>query len=338
MSPRLVSDPGDWAALLPAEALQPAFADGPQTFEVRATDPRREHRRQPRPRPALVDRTQAPPAPRSPAPTPRLTGEQRPRRRSRAPPRPSSTVKLYKAAGCTGRAGLAGAAASSPRPGLAASVPTIPTTSVRATATDAAGNASPCSPPTSTTSRTRRPPAEPLRSPPPIPPSPANVNAPADQGDRRGRLDRTALHDGRLHRLARRVEPRASSPPPASPSCRGQPTSTSPRYGADAVGNASTCSAERTYIEDSIRPQTTITSGPSGKTTNTPTFAFQSSESGSTFVCRFDSQPLDSCSGPGASHTPSGPPLGAHTFEVQATDQAGNTDPTPAKRKFTVTQ
>jgi putative glycosyl hydrolase/Big-like domain-containing protein len=107
---------------------------------------------------------------------------------------------------------------------------------------------------------------------------------------------------------------------------------------ADAVGNLSACSSARTYVEDSTAPETTITAGPSGTTTdNTPTFSFTSSQSGSTFQCRFDSQPFAACSGPGASHTPSTPlSAGSHTFAVRATDQAKNTDPTPATRTFTV--
>ena len=104
----------------------------------------------------------------------------------------------------------------------------------------------------------------------------------------------------------------------------------------DAAGNVSPCSAARAYVEDSVAPQTTITAGPGASTAdNTPTFTFSSSESGSTFQCRFDSDPFVPCSGPGASHTPSSPlALGSHTFEVQATDRAQNTDPTPAIRTF----
>ena len=106
----------------------------------------------------------------------------------------------------------------------------------------------------------------------------------------------------------------------------------------DAAGNISPCSAARAYVEDSVAPQTTITGGPGSSTTdNTPTFTFSSSEAGSTFQCRFDSDPFAPCSGPGASHTPSSPlALGAHTFEVQATDRAQNTDLTPAIRPFDV--
>jgi hypothetical protein len=106
----------------------------------------------------------------------------------------------------------------------------------------------------------------------------------------------------------------------------------------DAAGNRSSCSTARKYVEDSAPPQTTITSGPSGSTGELlPTFTFTSSQPGSSFECRFDSDPFAPCSGPGASHSPSTPlSYGPHTFGVRATDPAKNLDPTPAARGFTV--
>jgi hypothetical protein len=105
----------------------------------------------------------------------------------------------------------------------------------------------------------------------------------------------------------------------------------------DAAGNVGPI-VYRYFTVDTVAPQTTITGGPSGSTTDpTPTFSFTSSESGSTFRCRFDSQPFAVCSGPGANHTPSTSlAVGTHSFEVRATDKASNVDATPAKRTFTV--
>ena len=55
-------------------------------------------------------------------------------------------------------------------------------------------------------------------------------------------------------------------------------------------GDTSNCSNAVSYTEDSTPPDTTIDSGPSGPTNNpTPSFAFHSSEAGSSFACRFDS-------------------------------------------------
>ena len=106
----------------------------------------------------------------------------------------------------------------------------------------------------------------------------------------------------------------------------------------DQAGNTSPCSAPRSYVEDSIAPQTSIVAGPGAQTTNhRPTFRFASSEMGSTFRCGFDSQPFGRCSGPGTSHTPYVPlSFGSHVFRVRAVDPAGNIDTTPAKRTFSV--
>jgi virginiamycin B lyase len=91
-------------------------------------------------------------------------------------------------------------------------------------------------------------------------------------------------------------------------------------------------------VVDTTPPETTIASGPSSTTSDsTPTFGFSSSEEGSSFECRFDSDQFASCSGPGDNHTPAAALAdGSHTFEVRATDPGGNTDPTPASRTFTV--
>ena len=107
----------------------------------------------------------------------------------------------------------------------------------------------------------------------------------------------------------------------------------------DAPGNVSAV-VSRSFTVDTVPPQTTITGGPSDTTTDdTPTFTFSSSESGSAFQCRFDSEAFAPCSGPGASHTPATPlSAGGHNFEVQALDSAKNTDPTPAKRTFRVSR
>jgi|GEM_PF-2210599 len=81
-------------------------------------------------------------------------------------------------------------------------------------------------------------------------------------------------------------------------------------------------------------PQTTITKKPGKKVrTRKATYRFTSSESGSTFACKVDRKKYRNCK----------PPLqlkqlksGKHTFRVRATDDASNTDPTPAKHSFKV--
>jgi hypothetical protein len=92
------------------------------------------------------------------------------------------------------------------------------------------------------------------------------------------------------------------------------------------------------FSSDTTPPETTVDSGPSGLTNDpTPTFTFSSSEAGSSFECRFDSDPFGACSGPGHTHTPASALAdGFHTFEVRATDPATNTDQTAASQSFTV--
>jgi CSLREA domain-containing protein len=92
-------------------------------------------------------------------------------------------------------------------------------------------------------------------------------------------------------------------------------------------------------VADTTPPDTTIVSGPPGAiASGDVSFAFVADEPGSTFVCELD--------GPGAAV---GAPIacdsaqaytgladGEYTFSVYAIDGAGNADPVPASRTFTV--
>ena len=91
-------------------------------------------------------------------------------------------------------------------------------------------------------------------------------------------------------------------------------------------------------ITDTLPPDSTIDSGPdTGSATkdDTPELVFSSSEPGSTFECQVDAGGFSDCTSP---HEIGPLSLGEHTFEVRATDGAGNTDPTPASRTFTVVE
>jgi Ca2+-binding RTX toxin-like protein len=94
----------------------------------------------------------------------------------------------------------------------------------------------------------------------------------------------------------------------------------------------------RAFSVDTTAPETTITSAPPTITDDaTPTIEFSSSEAESTFQCRYDVEAFRACSGPGATDTPvTALPDGAHTFQVRAIDAAGNADATPATATFTV--
>ena len=89
-------------------------------------------------------------------------------------------------------------------------------------------------------------------------------------------------------------------------------------------------------VLDKTPPQTTIDSGPSGLTTATSAslhFSTTEPDVGSSFECRLDAGAWTTCTTP---QTPSALPDGDHTYEVRATDVAGNVDPTPASRTWTV--
>jgi hypothetical protein len=102
----------------------------------------------------------------------------------------------------------------------------------------------------------------------------------------------------------------------------------------DQAANADSTPALRSFSVDTIPPQTTITAGPTGKTTNgTPRFAFRSNEAGSTFRCRLDGRRWVGCGSPKQYGRL---PVGRHVFDVQASDRLGNRDPSPARRPFRV--
>jgi fibronectin-binding autotransporter adhesin len=85
---------------------------------------------------------------------------------------------------------------------------------------------------------------------------------------------------------------------------------------------------------DTNPPDTTITQQPKDKTKKTTaTFAFASSEPGSTFQCAVDGQALKvACTSPYTVKVKKG----KHTFLVQAIDAAGNADATPASDAWKV--
>jgi Ca2+-binding RTX toxin-like protein len=102
---------------------------------------------------------------------------------------------------------------------------------------------------------------------------------------------------------------------------------------ADA-DDITTPDCETVELPDTSAPDTVITSGPSGRTSDaTPKFKFRATEPGSSFECKIDSQPYEACSSP---TTLKRLDKGRHVFRVQATDAAGNVDPTPASRGFKV--
>jgi sugar lactone lactonase YvrE len=88
------------------------------------------------------------------------------------------------------------------------------------------------------------------------------------------------------------------------------------------------------FQADSTAPDTTITSGPAGTTSDrNPSFGFTASEGGATFECRLDGGAFAPCTSP---QSYANLPDGAHTFQVRASDDLANVDATPAERTFTI--
>jgi hypothetical protein len=102
----------------------------------------------------------------------------------------------------------------------------------------------------------------------------------------------------------------------------------------DGSGNVDPQPAVYTWTVDQVAPETVIGNGPGATTTSTSaTFTFVSPETGSTFTCSLDTAPFTACV-TGLTYTDLA--LGAHTFQVKATDAAGNVDGSPASYSWTI--
>jgi CSLREA domain-containing protein len=84
---------------------------------------------------------------------------------------------------------------------------------------------------------------------------------------------------------------------------------------------------------DTTPPNTTV-AGPDSPTVSTDAaLVFAATELGSSFECSLDGAVFEECVSPVLLNDLE---LGTHTFQVRATDAAGNTDPTPAEHVWTV--
>jgi hypothetical protein len=107
----------------------------------------------------------------------------------------------------------------------------------------------------------------------------------------------------------------------------------------DAAGNPG--SATRVLIVDNTPPETAITGGPSGEVATTSvTFTFEGSDNLTAapslqFAWRLDGGAWSAFGGATTAQL-GGLSEAEHTFEVKARDLAGNEDPSPAARTFTV--
>lgn len=108
----------------------------------------------------------------------------------------------------------------------------------------------------------------------------------------------------------------------------------------DAANNTDLSPDSWTWTVDTTPPDTEITDNPAAlDNDSTPAFSFTSTQDGSTFQCRVDFDTETSL--PAWSSCTSGSSLaalsdGEHTFEVRATDPAGNTDASPDSWTWTI--
>jgi hypothetical protein len=107
----------------------------------------------------------------------------------------------------------------------------------------------------------------------------------------------------------------------------------------DPSGNVDPVGDARNFTIDTVAPGTTISDGPSGRTTSSsPRLSFTSSEAGSSFACTLEGgAPNSDVSDPcGSPKSYSSLPDGDYVFTVKARDPSGNVDPTGATRSFNV--
>ncbi len=103
---------------------------------------------------------------------------------------------------------------------------------------------------------------------------------------------------------------------------------------SDAAGNTDPTPASYGWMIDATAPDTQIDSFPANPSTSADaSFSFSSPDGGVSFACQLDGGGFAPCASP-ADYTGLGD--GPHTFEVRATDAAGNTDPTPASYAWTI--
>jgi hypothetical protein len=101
----------------------------------------------------------------------------------------------------------------------------------------------------------------------------------------------------------------------------------------DALKNVDTSPAFRKFTVDTVSPETTIKSGPSGTVSSEDAQLKFNSDEPSTFECKIDGTDYESCTSPMNYFGLLG---GEHTFWVRAKDDAGNVEDTPAHRTWTV--
>ena len=234
-----------------------------------------------------------------------------------------STVRIYTTTDCTGAVAATGTAAAFANPGLTVNVANNTTTNFRATATDAAGNTSTCSAPFTYVEDSTGPTAPTITG---GPDGPTNDTTPT--------FSFTSSEGTATFQCRVAPQPFAPCTSPHTTEALTDGPQTFIVRAVDLAGNPGTATT-RDFSVETGAPDTSISDGPAGPINDsTPTFTFGSDDPAATFQCRFDADAFADCTSP---HTPAvALGDGAHTFEVQAKDTAGNLDTSPATRAFSV--
>jgi hypothetical protein len=132
--------------------------------------------------------------------------------------------------------------------------------------------------------------------------------------------------------------------PPADTDGDGVPDGSDSCPSEAAPGTSNGCPAGTP--PDTAAPNTRIKSGPRGEIEkDTVTFKFSSTEQNSSFKCKLEALGGGKAASAKARFRPCTSPKrlrnldpGEYRFSVRATDEAGNTDASPAKRKFEIVE
>lgn len=128
-----------------------------------------------------------------------------------------------------------------------------------------------------------------------------------------------------------------SSCPEAGISYPGPLAEGTHRFAARAIGEGGGDPTPKTYswLIDTTPPETAIDSSPPEPSGGfSASFTYSSSEPSSSFRCQLDDGAIQVCADGGKTYFTLAD--GTHVFRVWATDNAGNQDPTPAERSFSV--
>jgi hypothetical protein len=254
-----------------------------------------------------------------------------------------STVKVYSTSDCSGAPLATGSAVQFASSGITAPVPDNAITNLRATANDGLDHPSACSAPFAYQEDSTPPPAPQIITTDPI--SPANDNTPEVRGaaDMGSTVKVYSNSDCTGTPLATGTADQFASPG-ITVNVADNRTIDLRATASDPPGNESACSTPISYTENSLTgpggdvaaPETRIDSAPKGKIKTTKkkasiSISFSANEP-ATFRCSLDGAAEQACSSPFKAKVGQG----SHSFEVTATDTAGNRDESPAKASFKV--